>query len=68
VISPIYNYSDIPFYWVSGKIHDWLAGRENLLHKTKFISPTKIFDIFPMIQFEKIVGGISFWEGIEKCK
>lgn len=62
IITPIYNWWEVPYYWFGLKLYDWVAG-EARLHKSEYILPSTLIEKVPHIRKEGLWGGIAYQDG-----
>ncbi|RKO95898.1 DAO-domain-containing protein, partial [Caulochytrium protostelioides] len=62
IMLPVYQYWKLPYYWIGTKVYDFLAGSENL-SPSYFMSKSKALENFPMLDKEKIVGALAYYDG-----
>jgi glycerol-3-phosphate dehydrogenase len=61
-IIPCYNWRSVFMYYAGLKLYDWLSGRLSF-GNSKFLSPTKVKAAIPAINPQKLIGGISYFDG-----
>lgn len=62
LLTPVYDWHHIPYYWAGLKIYDWIAGRAGLGH-SRFLWPQKAIHQFPMLQHHHLRGAIVYYDG-----
>ncbi|XP_074072052.1 glycerol-3-phosphate dehydrogenase, mitochondrial [Macrotis lagotis] len=62
IMLPIYKWWQLPYYWVGIKLYDLVAGAHGL--KSSYVlSKTRALEHFPMLQKDKLVGAIVYYDG-----
>ncbi len=62
IITPIYHWWEIPYYWMGLKLYDWVAGDSNL-RQSEYIPPSTLIEKIPNIHREGLWGGIAYSDG-----
>ncbi|KAE8581151.1 hypothetical protein XENTR_v10024683 [Xenopus tropicalis] len=59
---PVYKWWQLPYYWVGIKAYDLVAGSQ-CLRSSYILSKSKALELFPMLQKDKLVGAIVYYDG-----
>ncbi len=62
LVTPIYNWLDVPYIMTGLKLYDWLAGKANL-HPSRFVDAHEALSRFPMLKKEGLRGGVIYYDG-----
>lgn len=62
LVTPLYNWLEIPYYLTGLKIYDALAGKANL-HPSRFVDAKEALSRFPMLKAEGLRGGVIYYDG-----
>lgn len=62
LVTPLYNWLQVPYYMTGLKLYDWLAGKANLRAST-YVDAKKAIDRFPMLKKEGLRGGVVYVDG-----
>jgi glycerol-3-phosphate dehydrogenase len=62
LVTPLYNWIEVPYYMTGLKMYDWLAGKTNL-HPSRFVDTTEALNRFPMLKKEGLRGGVVYYDG-----
>ncbi|XP_036994233.2 glycerol-3-phosphate dehydrogenase, mitochondrial [Artibeus jamaicensis] len=62
IMLPIYKWWQLPYYWVGIKLYDLVAG-SNCLKGSYVLSKSRALEHFPMLQKDKLVGAIVYYDG-----
>ncbi|XP_001365971.2 glycerol-3-phosphate dehydrogenase, mitochondrial isoform X2 [Monodelphis domestica] len=62
IMLPIYKWWQLPYYWIGIKLYDLVAGA-NCLKSSYVLSKTRALEHFPMLQKDKLVGAIVYYDG-----
>ncbi|PRP80980.1 Glycerol-3-phosphate dehydrogenase SDP6 [Planoprotostelium fungivorum] len=62
IMTPCYNYWEIPYYWVGLKLYDLLAGSQNI-GWSHFLSQRESGRQFPMLAQEGLKGSVVYFDG-----
>ncbi|XP_004703986.1 glycerol-3-phosphate dehydrogenase, mitochondrial [Echinops telfairi] len=62
IMLPVYKWWQLPYYWVGIKLYDLVAG-SNCLKSSYVLSKSKALEHFPMLQKDKLVGAIVYYDG-----
>jgi glycerol-3-phosphate dehydrogenase len=62
LVTPLYNWLQVPYYTTGLKMYDWLAGRAKL-QPSRFIDAREALERFPMLKAEGLRGGVMYYDG-----
>ncbi|XP_075465473.1 glycerol-3-phosphate dehydrogenase, mitochondrial isoform X4 [Ascaphus truei] len=62
IMLPVYKWWQLPYYWVGIKAYDLVAGSQ-CLKSSYVLSKSKALEFFPMLQRDKLVGAIVYYDG-----
>ncbi|CAJ0827231.1 1580_t:CDS:2 [Entrophospora sp. SA101] len=62
IMLPIYKWWQVPYYWIGSKTYDLLAGKEGV-ENSYFLTCGKALDAFPMLNNDKLVGAMVYYDG-----
>uniref|UniRef100_A0A7N4PPR8 Glycerol-3-phosphate dehydrogenase n=1 Tax=Sarcophilus harrisii TaxID=9305 RepID=A0A7N4PPR8_SARHA len=62
IMLPIYKWWQLPYYWIGIKLYDLVAGA-NCLKSSYVLSKSRALEHFPMLQKDKLVGAIVYYDG-----
>ncbi|MCH9631027.1 MAG: Aerobic glycerol-3-phosphate dehydrogenase [Chlamydiia bacterium] len=62
IVTPLYHYWEIPYYWIGLKVYDWIAGAGSL-HRSEYVSAKTIAKKIPSIKRTSLLGGVSYYDG-----
>ncbi|XP_053326450.1 glycerol-3-phosphate dehydrogenase, mitochondrial isoform X2 [Spea bombifrons] len=62
IMLPVYRWWQLPYYWVGIKAYDLVAGSQ-CLKSSYVLSKSKALELFPMLQKDKLVGAIVYYDG-----
>nr|XP_023477732.1 glycerol-3-phosphate dehydrogenase, mitochondrial isoform X1 [Equus caballus] len=62
IMLPIYKWWQLPYYWIGIKLYDLVAG-SNCLKSSYVLSKSRALEHFPMLQKDKLVGAIVYYDG-----
>jgi len=62
IVTPLYNWLEVPYYLTGLKLYDWLAGRANL-QKSRFVDAREALERFPMLRQQGLRGGVLYYDG-----
>ncbi|SAL98048.1 hypothetical protein [Absidia glauca] len=62
IMLPVYQWWQIPYYWVGCKMYDLFAGRE-ALESSYFLTRSKALEAFPMLKKDELVGALVYYDG-----
>lgn len=63
LLTPIYSWPEIPYYWAGLKIYDLFAGKKGKLPGSHFLSAQKIKEMYPQINTKGLKGGVVYYDG-----
>lgn len=62
LMTPLYNWLEVPYFTIGLKLYDLLAGKANL-HGSRFVSARKALEQFPMLRGKGLRGGVVYYDG-----
>lgn len=62
IITPLYHWWEIPYYWMGLKVYDWISGAASL-NKSEYILPSTLVEEIPTIKTKDLVGGVAYYDG-----
>ena len=62
LVTPLYNWMQVPYYMTGLKLYDWLAGKANL-RSSSYVDAKRALDRFPMLKQEGLRGGVIYYDG-----
>ncbi len=62
LVTPLYNWLEVPYFMTGLKLYDALAGRENLA-KSRFVDAREAKRRFPQLREEGLRGGVVYYDG-----
>ncbi|OCT63487.1 uncharacterized protein LOC495948 isoform X2 [Xenopus laevis] len=62
IMLPVYKWWQLPYYWIGIKAYDLVAGSQ-CLRSSYILSKSKALELFPMLQKDKLVGAIVYYDG-----
>ncbi|XP_073401752.1 glycerol-3-phosphate dehydrogenase, mitochondrial isoform X3 [Dendrobates tinctorius] len=62
IMLPVYKWWQMPYYWVGIKAYDLVAGSQ-CLKSSYVLSKSKALELFPMLQKDRLVGAIVYYDG-----
>jgi glycerol-3-phosphate dehydrogenase len=62
LVTPVYNWLQVPYFMTGLKLYDWLAGKSNL-QASRFVDASEALNRFPMLKKEGLRGGIVYYDG-----
>ncbi|XP_056392575.1 glycerol-3-phosphate dehydrogenase, mitochondrial [Hyla sarda] len=62
IMLPVYKWWQVPYYWVGIKAYDLVAGSQ-CLKSSYVLSKSKALELFPMLQKDRLVGAIVYYDG-----
>ncbi|KAL9914855.1 glycerol-3-phosphate dehydrogenase, mitochondrial-like [Glossina fuscipes] len=62
IMLPVYEWWQIPLYWVGTKCYDLAAGDRNV-KGSYFLSKRDALELFPTLKKDKLVGAIVYYDG-----
>ncbi len=63
LLTPIYSWPEVPYYWAGLKIYDLFAGKKGKLPGSHFLSAQKIKQMYPQINTTGLKGGVVYYDG-----
>ncbi|CAJ0965243.1 unnamed protein product [Ranitomeya imitator] len=65
IMLPVYKWWQLPYYWVGIKAYDLVAGSQ-CLKSSYVLSKSKALELFPMLQKDRLVGAIVYYDGLQR--
>ncbi len=62
LVTPLYNWFQVPYFMTGLKMYDWLAGKANL-HPSRFVDAKEALHRFPMLKADGLRGGVVYYDG-----
>ncbi len=62
ILTPIYRWHEVPYYWFGLKVYDWISGRGSL-GKSRYLSREKALQRFPKLRAKKLRGAVVYYDG-----
>lgn len=62
IVIPLYQWWQVPYYWMGLKVYDWIAGSSNIL-SSEYISPSTVAHKIPLIRNAELTGGLTYYDG-----
>ncbi|XP_075173351.1 LOW QUALITY PROTEIN: glycerol-3-phosphate dehydrogenase, mitochondrial [Anomaloglossus baeobatrachus] len=62
IMLPVYKWWQLPYYWIGIKAYDLVAGSQ-CLKSSYVLSKSKALELFPMLQKDRLVGAIVYYDG-----
>jgi glycerol-3-phosphate dehydrogenase len=62
IMIPLYQWWQLPYYWVGVKCYDLLAGRQNL-ESSYILTRSKALQVFPMLNDNRLKGAVVYYDG-----
>jgi glycerol-3-phosphate dehydrogenase len=62
ILTPIYRWHLIPYYWIGLKLYDWIAGKGSL-GSSHFLSKSKALKRFPCLNKTGLWGAVVYYDG-----
>jgi len=62
IVTPLYNWRDLPYVWFGLKLYDWIAKKAHI-EKSRFLSAKKVEEKFPYIRKKGLKGGMLYYDG-----
>jgi glycerol-3-phosphate dehydrogenase len=62
LVTPLYNWFQVPYFMTGLKMYDWLAGKSNL-HPSRFVDAKEALQRFPMLKADGLRGGVVYYDG-----
>ncbi len=63
LLTPIYSWAEVPYYWAGLKVYDLFAGKKGKLPNSHFISAEQIKKLYPQINANGLKGGVVYYDG-----
>tara|TARA_B110001454_G_C12723340_1_gene436884 strand:- start:97569 stop:99251 length:1683 start_codon:yes stop_codon:yes gene_type:complete len=63
LLTPIYSWPEVPYYWAGLKVYDLFAGKKGKLPNSHFLSADKIKKLYPQINSKGLRGGVVYYDG-----
>lgn len=62
LVTPLYNWLQVPYFMTGLKMYDWLAGKANLA-PSRFVDAKEALQRFPMLKADGLRGGVVYYDG-----
>ena len=62
LVTPLYNWLEVPYYMTGLKLYDALAGKAKL-QPSRFVDAQEALNRFPMLKPEGLRGGVLYYDG-----
>jgi len=62
LVTPLYNWLQVPYFMAGLKLYDGLAGKANLA-PSRFVDASEALQRFPMLNPEGLRGGVIYYDG-----
>ncbi|KAI8988874.1 FAD dependent oxidoreductase-domain-containing protein [Pilobolus umbonatus] len=62
IMLPVYQWWQLPYFWIGCKLYDLFAGKE-ALESSYFLTKSKALEAFPMLKDDQLVGAIVYYDG-----
>ncbi|XP_046386754.1 glycerol-3-phosphate dehydrogenase, mitochondrial [Ischnura elegans] len=62
IMLPVYNWWQIPYFWVGIKAYDIVAGTK-LVKSSYYLSKKNALELFPMLKKDELKGAIVYYDG-----
>lgn len=62
IMIPVYNYWQVPYFYVGTKMYDLFAGSQNL-KSSYLLSPSRAAEVAPMLDASKLKAGLVYHDG-----
>jgi len=62
LVTPLYNWFQVPYFMTGLKMYDWLAGKANL-HPSRFVDAKEALERFPMLRADGLRGAVVYYDG-----
>ena len=62
LVTPLYQWFQVPYFLTGLKMYDWLAGKSNL-SPSRFVDAKEALERFPMLKAEGLRGGVIYYDG-----
>jgi len=63
IMVPLESWWQIPYYWVGGKVYDFVAGSDRHVPPSSYIGREQALYAFPMLNPAKLKGAIVYYDG-----
>lgn len=63
IMVPLESYWQIPYYWLGGKVYDFVAGKDRHVPPSSFIGREQALYAFPMLNSSNLKGAIVYYDG-----
>lgn len=63
IVIPLYSTWQVPYYLTGLKLYDLLAGKQNSLPRSRFVSKKELIRRYPKINSQGLKGGIEYHDG-----
>ncbi len=63
LLTPIYSWPQIPYYWAGLKVYDLFAGKKGKLPGSYLLSAKKIKELYPQVNSKNLKGGVVYFDG-----
>eukprot|EP00002_Diphylleia_rotans_P007091 TRINITY_DN1656_c0_g1_i7.p1 TRINITY_DN1656_c0_g1~~TRINITY_DN1656_c0_g1_i7.p1 ORF type:complete len:405 (-),score=90.51 TRINITY_DN1656_c0_g1_i7:1158-2372(-) len=61
IMTPIYDYAELPKYWIAAKLFDLIAG-SNKLYRSHFLTREETLRQFPMLKKIGLIGAVVYYD------
>ncbi|CAJ0946480.1 unnamed protein product, partial [Mesorhabditis belari] len=62
IMLPVYNWWQVPYYWVGIKAYDFVSGKR-VLKNSFYINKEKAMERFPMLKKDNLRGALIYYDG-----
>lgn len=62
IVTPLYQWWEVPYYWMGLKAYDWIAGRD-ALEPSRYVSKEEACRLFPHLRQEGLKGAVLYYDG-----
>lgn len=62
IMLPVYQWWQVPYYWVGIKCYDLVAGDRNV-KSSYLLSKAEALELFPMLKKDKLCGALVYYDG-----
>ncbi len=62
LVTPLYNWLEVPYYLTGLKLYDWLSGKAKL-QPSRFVDAQEALQRFPMLKAEGLRGAVVYYDG-----
>ena len=62
LVTPLYNWLQVPYFMAGLKLYDGLAGKANLA-PSRFVDAKEALERFPMLKADGLRGGVVYYDG-----